>query len=60
MKRVRRKPRKDLAVICVRVSDSELEAIRDLMRITQKSASSLMREALSSFVALSLRTEAAQ
>jgi hypothetical protein len=60
MKRVRRKPRKDLAVICVRVSDSELEAIRDLMRITQKNASSLMREALSSFVALSLRTEAAQ
>jgi hypothetical protein len=37
-------------VICVRVSDNEMECIRELMKITQKNASSVLREAVKSVI----------
>lgn len=32
-------------VVCVRISDNDMECIREMMRITHMSASSVMREA---------------
>ena len=37
-------------VISVRVTDHEMETMREIMRTTQKSASTIMREAIRLFI----------
>lgn len=37
-------------VVCVRVSDNEMECIRELMKVTKKNASSVLREAVKSII----------
>ncbi len=49
--RMRKQKKKIVSnVICVRVSDNELECIRELMKVTNTNASSVLREAVKSVI----------
>lgn len=39
------KKKKVSKVVCVRVTDNDMECVRELMRLTRKSASSILRDA---------------
>lgn len=47
---MKQKIKKKSHIVCVRVSDDQLEILQTLMNITKKSASSIMRESVKSFV----------
>lgn len=49
MKKRNRKPKQKGDIICARVTDDQLKTIQDLMQITQKSASSILRDAIRSY-----------
>ena len=49
MKKQNRMKKQKGEIICARVSDDQLKTIQELMQITKKSASSIMREAIRSY-----------